>query len=180
MKNIISSIVILLILGYVIYCEVFRSYTEYEVHVSYEYIDTVIYRDSLIPYKVEVPKEIDIKVFDTIWQKDTIYIKEFITELFIDYNTKRFYSDTLDLDTLGIITANSIVHKNRLESINFGIGLTVPKYTTSIVDRNWGVGVIGGYKSFSPTVVYTKPKFHYIGSYNLIRNEVQGGLIYRF
>ena len=180
MEKIVSVIVILLILGYVIYCEFFRSYTEYETKIEY-----ITVRDTLVihtptPYKVEVPVEVEIPVLDTLWLKDTVYIKEFVTDLYDKYNTKNYYSNVLDLDTLGIVTVESIVFQNRLERITFYTDLQIPKYTLVPATRNWGIGLMGGYKAISPTFLHSRNKMIYIGNYNVIRNEAQAGVLIRF
>jgi len=177
MNNIISIIIAILILAYIGYNEFFRGFVEYETTVDTVRVVRVdtIEIEKLVPYKEEVFRTDTILITerDTILLTDTVFV-------FDDYFVERKYTNVLDLDTLGSITAHSTVHRNKLTSLVYETNIQIPQYTIVKEPSGWGIGVMGGYKTISPTIIRYHNNFGYIGNYNFIRNEVQAGIFFNF
>jgi len=138
----IKTITILILLGLIVYLkqctepkkvvvpkEVIKIETKYDtiVKVSEVYVPTI--------------KEVIVEVHDTITEIDTV-------KVIGDYFTKKFYSDTLNEDSL-IAIVNDTVYKNSIISRQFKYELIYPTVTItkdSSVLKNeffWGLDMAG-------------------------------------
>jgi len=109
---------------------------------------------------VYIPKW-NIKI-DTI--HDTTFLDIDTLGVLKDYYTKYFYSDIINLDTLGNITINDTISKNKITSRKILPFLTLPTTTItrdSLINKRefyYGVGLTGN-----------KTQFNYIGGELLYR-----------
>ena len=100
MKNLVIGIVVGLIVGYIYTLLYPNTIIEEKVEIKYKYVDKTVYLDA--------PK---IRSF--ILPEDTLVIPADTAELIARYrqiwtshNTRNFYQDTLNFDTLGYCVSN--------------------------------------------------------------------------
>ena len=126
-----------------------------------------------------------------ILPEDTLYIPADTAELIARYktiwtnhNTRNFYQDTFKLDTFGYFVSNIQVIRNQVDSLSGKYELKIPeKITTKFVypKNSLYIGGLMGQGNISPMVMYTnKGKYNYLVSYNLVRSEVNAGVLIKF
>ena len=82
--------------------------------------DSLVYRDSLIPYEVIVPN-------DTIYiPADTLELIALYKALSREYNTETKYEEHLDVDSIGEIVASFSVVQNKPKDFTLGYNLNYP------------------------------------------------------
>ena len=97
---------------------------------------------------------------------------------------RNYYQDTLKFDTLGYAVVNQQVIKNTIDNIIYTYNLTIPEKTiTKFVypKNNLYIGGLLGVGNISPVIMYTnKGKYNYLVSYNLVRSEINAGVLIKF
>jgi len=110
-------------------------------------------------------------IWDTLTVDSLVYVPEYDTNIVTEYDTvpadidtlailrdyysKYFYSDTIDLDTLGIITINDTVTRNSIIWRKINPTLYIPTTTItrdSLISKNefyYGFGLAGNRQQFS-------------------------------
>jgi hypothetical protein len=163
------------------------------------YLYTYLYPNTIIEEKVEYRYKYAIKtvyldkpkIRSFILPEDTLYIPADTAELIARYkeiwtkhNTRNFYQDTFKLDTFGYFVANLQVIRNEVDSLSGRYELKIPeKITTKFVypKNSLYIGGLMGQGNISPMVMYTnKGKYNYLVSYNLVRSEVNAGVLIKF
>lgn len=163
------------------------------------YLYTYLYPNTIIEEKVEYRYKYAIKtvyldkpkIRSFILPEDTLYIPadtaELIAryrEIWIKHNIRNFYQDTFKLDTFGYFVANIQVIRNEVDSLSGKYELKIPeKITTKFVypKNSLYIGGLMGQGNISPMVTYTnKGKYNYLVSYNLVRSEVNAGVLIKF
>lgn len=99
---------------------------------------------------------------------DTIMIPIDTMEVLKDFYAKYFYSDTLNLDTLGYVLVNDTVSQNQILSRRFTSKIKIPTTTITITEKHfinrnefyWGLGVQGN-----------KDQLNYLGGELLYKNK---------
>ena len=160
------------------------------------YLYTYLYPNTIIEEKVEyrykyATKTVYLdkpKIRNYILPEDTLYIPadtaELIVryrEIWLSYNTRNFYQDTFKLDTFGYFVSNIQVIRNEVDSLSGKYALKIPeKIVTKFVypKNSLYIGGLVGKDNISPMVMYTnKGKYNYLVSYNLVRSEINAGVI---
>lgn len=173
--NLIIGLILGLIGGYSYTYLYPNTIIEERVEYRYKYATKTVYLDK--------PK---IRSF--ILPEDTLYIPADTAELIARYreiwtkhNTRNFYQDTLNFDTLGYCVSNIQVIRNTIDSLSYTYNLKIPEKTiTKFVypKNNLYIGGLMGQGNISPMVMYTnKGKYNYLVSYNLVRSEISAGVI---
>ena len=160
------------------------------------YLYTYLYPNTIIEEKVEYKYKYATKtvyidaptIRSFILPEDTLYIPADTAELIARYreiwtkhNTRNFYQDTFKLDTFGYFVSNIQVIRNEVDSLSGKYELKIPeKITTKFVypKNSLYIGGLMGQGNISPMVMYTnKGKYNYLVSYNLVRSEINAGVI---
>ena len=175
MRNLFIGIIIGIIIGSIYFLYNPKEIIKEKVEIKYKYATNTVYLDA--------PK---IKSF--ILPEDTLVIPADTVELiarykllWVNHNTRNFYQDTLKFDTLGYCVANQQVIRNKIDSLNYTYNLKIPEKTITkfVYPKNsLYIGGLVGKENISPMIVYTnKGKYNYMASYNLIRSEINAGVI---
>lgn len=80
--------------------------------------DTIIYRDTPVPYRVEVPVEVPANV-------DTAAILK-------DYFAKYIYKDSIPIDTFGYVRLTDIITQNKIEKREYSLSYKLPTIRDSV------------------------------------------------
>ena len=149
-----------------------------KVEYRYKYATKTVYIDAPTIRSFVLPE-------DTLYiPTDTAELIARYRKLWTSYNTRNFYQDTLKFDTLGYAVVNQQVIKNTIDNIIYTYNLTIPEKTTTkfVYPKNsLYIGGLVGQSNISPMVMYTnKGKYNYLVSYNLVRSEVNAGVLIKF
>lgn len=163
------------------------------------YLYTYLYPNTIIEEKIEyrykyATKTVYLdrpKIRNYILPEDTLIIPadtaELIAryrEIWLSHNTRNFYQDTFKLDTFGYFVSNIQVIRNEVDSLNGKYELKIPeKITTKFVypKNSLYIGGLLGVGNISPVIMYTnKGKYNYLVSYNLVRSEINAGVLIKF
>ena len=151
---------------------------EEKVEYRYKYATKTVYIDAPTIRSFVLPE-------DTIYiPADTAELIARYRKLWTSYNTRNYYQDTLKFDTLGYAVVNQQVIKNTIDNIIYTYNLTIPEKTiTKFVypKNNLYIGGLLGVGNISPVIMYTnKGKYNYLVSYNLVRSEINAGVLIKF
>lgn len=144
---------------------------------EYKVIERTKYLDTPKPYFVEYPSD-TTKIYIP---DDCSELVDIYKSLWKEYHTRKFYTDTLNFDSLGVVKVNSQVYKNNLDSLQWVSNLKIP--TTTITNtvtpkHQFFIGAQFGKSNISPTIVYTnKGVTNYTVSYNLVKSEINVGVL---
>ena len=165
------------------------------IGLTYSYLYPNVVIDEKVEYRYKyATKTVYIdkpKIKSFILPEDTLYIPADTAELIARYreiwtkhNTRNFYQDTFKLDTFGYFVSNIQVIRNEVDSLNGRYELKIPeKITTKFVypKNNLYIGGLLGVGNISPVIMYTnKGKYNYLVSYNLVRSEINAGVLIKF
>ena len=175
LKYLIIGLILGLIGGYLYTYLYPNTIIEEKVEYKYKYATKTVYLDKPI-------------IRNFILPEDTLYIPADTAELIARYrqiwtshNTRNFYQDTLNFDTLGYCVSNIQVIRNTIDSLSYTYNLKIPEKTITkfVYPKNsLYIGGLVGQGNISPMVMYTnKGKYNYLVSYNLVRSEVSAGVI---
>lgn len=168
---------IILIIGIVIFVQrkFFPEQVITTIHDTIPYkVDNLVYRDSLVPYKVEVPGDsIPIPV-------DSAKLVAKYLELHKEYFTIRYYKDSTNIDSMGYVVTKFKVTKNQASEYSLHYNLEKKKIinTTTIanVKNNLYIGGLTELKSITPYLVFdNKQKYHYLLGYNITNKQMVFG-----
>ena len=140
-------------------------------------INDTIYKDSLVPYLVKVPE------YDTIQlPADSVEITRRYLALHKEFYTENFFKDSTVVDSMGYYKTSFKVTQNKVLDYKTTYSLQQKKIisTTTIanVKNSLYIGGFFGSKSISPTIMLNvKNRTNYFVSYNLVRGEVNGGIL---
>ena len=165
------------------------------IGLTYSYLYPNIAIDEKVEYRYKYATKtvyIDAPTIRSfVLPEDTLYIPADTAELIARYreiwtkhNTRNFYQDTFKLDTFGYFVSNIQVIRNEVDSLSGRYELKIPeKITTKFVypKNSLYIGGLVGQSNISPMVMYTnKGKYNYLVSYNLVRSEVNAGVLIKF
>lgn len=172
--NYIISFILGGIVSYFIYNK-YLNKVEEKIIVKYKTITNTKYIPSPKVKWVSIPN-------DTIIIYDTLQFIDSCKLLTIDYNTKRYYVDTLQLDSLGNCVVESYVYRNKLNSLGYKYDILIPERTVEKFvanNNNLYISALVGNNIFAP-LVGIDIKNYYIGmGYNVYSNSVLFNLTYK-
>lgn len=139
-------------------------------------VDSLVYKNKLVPYKVEVP------VIDSVpIPIDSAALVVKYLEIHKEYFTVRYYKDSTSIDSMGYVVTKFKVTKNQASEYSLHYNLEKKKIinTTTVanVKNNLYIGGILGKENISPMLTFNnKDRCNYIVSYNLVRSEINFGV----
>lgn len=182
MKNLFNGIILLIIIIIaIVFWKKYNGEPEIIVKETIK-VDTIFITDTLLKTKI-VPKYVTLP-------NDTIYIPTNIdslvalySSLYTEFNTRKTYFEDFDLDSLGVIMISGSVFRNSLDSLEIRPLLTLPLTTiTREIYRTKNTlygGLTAGKNNFSPTLVYTTPKYNVSLQYNILEKQLGLGVSYK-
>jgi hypothetical protein len=182
MKNFLSFVIVGILVFFVTVIWKDYYYKPSVEVVEIVRVDTVYITDTIIKTKL-VPKYVTLP-------NDTIYIPANIdslvalyTSLYTEFNTRRTYFEDFDLDTLGVIMVSASVFRNSLDSLEVRPLLTLPLTTITREIYKTKNTLYGGFNvgknNFSPSLLYTTPKYNVSLQYNIIEKQIGIGIGYK-
>lgn len=148
-----------------------NTVTKYRVITKTVYLDSPKVRFLEIPLPgdtVEIPSNIDelTDLYKRVWK-----------ELY----TRKFYRDTLQLDSLGNIIFTGESFANNLENLRLENNIIIPHtYTKEVVTRvnMFYAGIEVGPQNFSTILEYSrKGSYNYFVRYNTVQQTIHGGIL---
>jgi hypothetical protein len=138
-------------------------------------VDSLVYKDSLVPYKVEVP------IIDSIpIPVDSAALVAKYLEIHKEYFTVRYYKDSTNIDSMGYVVTKFKVTKNQASEYSLHYNLEKKKIinTTTIanIKNNLYIGGQTEFKTLMPYILFdNKQKYHYLLGYNINNKQVVVG-----
>lgn len=138
-------------------------------------VDSIVYKDSLVPYKVEVPTIDSVEI-----PIDSAKLVAKYLALHQEYFTTRFYKDSTGVDSIGFIITSFKVTQNKAFEYKLHYNLEKKKIinqTLANPKNSLYIGAQFGVQNLTPIVIWdNKQKMNYFVSYNLTRKEVNVGV----
>lgn len=139
-------------------------------------VDSLVYKDKLIPYKVEVPRIDSILI-----PVDSVKLVAKYLELHKEYFTVRYYKDSTNIDSMGYVVTKFKVTQNQASQYSLHYNLEKKKIintaTIANVKNNLYIGGLIGRENVSPIIIFNnKDRCNYFVSYNLVRSEINIGV----
>jgi hypothetical protein len=182
MKNFLSFVIVGILVFFV--TVIWKDYfTEPTIEYKEKVVTKTIVKDTTITITKVVPKYITVP-------GDTVYIPANIdslvalyTSLYTEFNTRKTYFEDFDLDTLGVIMVSASVFRNSLDSLEVRPLLTMPLTTITREIYKTKNTLYGGFNvgknNFSPSLLYTTPKYNVSLQYNIIEKQIGIGIGYK-
>lgn len=138
--------------------------------------DTTIFKDKLVPYLVKGEDRIDTIEIPA----DSAKIVAKYIALHKEFFTKRYYSDTIPVDSMGYIYNSFRVYMNQADSLSTHYSLVQKKIVNQTVAYSKNSLYISGFlgkNMIQPTVTFvSKDKYSYSLGYNVLNNSVTFGV----
>ena len=157
----ILFIALILMLCYIVWNK--TTNTEQPV-VKYIPIEKVVYKDN------PIPKVIIVDVPSTI---DTVAIVK-------EFYTRKYFSDTISIDTLGSATIEYQLYENSIDSLKLKLNLNYPQFPLYTKKYNYLVGVSYSIIGFNYSIGYTKGRVSYILGYTPSIDAFNIGVQFKF
>lgn len=177
MKTFFNYIITFILGGIVSYfiCSKYLNKIEEKIIIKYKTITDTKYIPTPKIKWVSIPS-------DTIIIHDTLQFIDSCKLLTMDYNTKRYYVDTLQFDSLGNCIVESYVYQNKLNSLGYNYNIIIPERTTEkfvITNNNLYISTLIGNNVLAP-LVGIDIKNYYVGvGYNIYNNSMLFNLTYK-
>ena len=173
--NLVIGIVVGLIVGYIYTLLYPNTIIEEKVEIKYKYVNKTVYIDAPKIRSFMLPED------TLVIPADTAELIARYRQIWTSHNTRNFYQDTLNFDTLGYCVSNIQVIRNTIDSLSYTYNLKIPEKTiTKFVypKNNLYIGGLIGKENISPMVMYTKTgKYNFFVNYNLVNNGFGAGIL---